>query len=191
MENNIQNKRRLFDLYAGQKVFINHMLSTDPVDLKREWIDLLADENEDSSGKYEALQLKSLSVITEYDLKKLVEIILPYLKDPIFIISKGYTKNGRDICKSVICIEVTEFIDIINSAVLYSLIQVDTEESDIITGMFENDGKSLRDDATDNILHAYDFLRYEGYALPFMGLSVDELVSRGWIELVIKNEDGV
>jgi len=29
---------------------------------------------------------------------------------------------------------------------------------------------------------AVDFLRSKGYALPFMGLSVDELVNYGWIK---------
>ncbi len=32
-------------------------------------------------------------------------------------------------------------------------------------------------------LDVYDFLRSKGYALPWMGLSVEELVKRGWIRL--------
>lgn len=30
-----------------------------------------------------------------------------------------------------------------------------------------------------------DFLRSRGYALPFMGLSVEELVNRGWVKLKV------
>lgn len=32
-------------------------------------------------------------------------------------------------------------------------------------------------------LDAYDFLRSKGYALPFMGLSVEQMVAAGWIKL--------
>lgn len=32
-------------------------------------------------------------------------------------------------------------------------------------------------------LSAYDFLRSKGYALPWMGLSVEEMVQAGWIKL--------
>lgn len=34
-----------------------------------------------------------------------------------------------------------------------------------------------------DILDAYDFLRSRGYALPWMGLSVDEMILAGWIRL--------
>ena len=32
-------------------------------------------------------------------------------------------------------------------------------------------------------LRVHDYLRSKGYALPFMGLSVDDLVSYGWVKL--------
>lgn len=34
------------------------------------------------------------------------------------------------------------------------------------------------------ILDCYDFVRSKGYALPYMGLSVEDLVKLGWIRLV-------
>lgn len=34
-----------------------------------------------------------------------------------------------------------------------------------------------------DILHAYDFLRSKGYAMPFMGVNVQELVKWGWVKL--------
>jgi len=34
-----------------------------------------------------------------------------------------------------------------------------------------------------DILHGFDFLRLKGYALPWMGLSVEDMVSAGWIKL--------
>ena len=33
-------------------------------------------------------------------------------------------------------------------------------------------------------LHAVDYLRSKGYAIPFMEYSVDELVNLGWVRLV-------
>lgn len=34
------------------------------------------------------------------------------------------------------------------------------------------------------MLSAFDYLRSKGYALPFMGYSVEDLVSFGWVQLV-------
>ena len=34
-----------------------------------------------------------------------------------------------------------------------------------------------------SILKAYDYLRSKGYALPWMGLSVEQLVEYGWVKL--------
>jgi len=41
-----------------------------------------------------------------------------------------------------------------------------------------------------NMLAAFDLLRSKGYALPFMGLSVDEMVQAGWIKLSEKGDKG-
>ncbi|WGQ15544.1 hypothetical protein [Sphingobacterium faecium] len=176
MENNLENKAMFFAQYWGQS-FLNGINGTAILSL--------IDINDISLGRISGkLILKSLSSITDDHLMKVVEIVLPYLQDPSFRISKGYTRNGKNICETVICIEVTEFVDIIHRNILHALIQVDTEEHDIITGMFEDDGKLLRDDATDNILHAYDFLRSKGYALPFMGLTVEKQIEYGWIKIL-------
>lgn len=35
--------------------------------------------------------------------------------------------------------------------------------------------------------HRHDFLRSKGYAVPFMGISVEELVERKWIQVVGTN----
>lgn len=40
-----------------------------------------------------------------------------------------------------------------------------------------------------DILHGFDYLRSKGYALPWMGLSVDEMVAAGWIKLKGGNTD--
>jgi len=44
--------------------------------------------------------------------------------------------------------------------------------------------KLMEESKTINeLIFAVDFLRYKGYALPWMGISVEEQVSRGWIKL--------
>jgi len=32
--------------------------------------------------------------------------------------------------------------------------------------------------------HVFDYLKSKGYAIPYMGLSVEELINRGWIKLL-------
>jgi hypothetical protein len=36
----------------------------------------------------------------------------------------------------------------------------------------------------DLMAYVYDYLRSKGYALPWMGLSVEEMVQAGWIKLI-------
>lgn len=44
-------------------------------------------------------------------------------------------------------------------------------------------GNSRREVDSTTMLAIYDYLRSKGYALPWMGLSVDELVEYGWVKL--------
>lgn len=37
-----------------------------------------------------------------------------------------------------------------------------------------------------NLINLFDYLRSKGYALPFMGLSVEQLVDYGWVKLKTK-----
>jgi hypothetical protein len=39
--------------------------------------------------------------------------------------------------------------------------------------------------STTDILAAYDWLRSKGYALPFMGLSVEKMIEYNWIKLTL------
>lgn len=56
----------------------------------------------------------------------------------------------------------------------------------LCNGMFDNSG-----DCEENILYnsnakAVDYLRSKGYSLPYNGLSVEEMISRGWVVLKTK-----
>lgn len=43
---------------------------------------------------------------------------------------------------------------------------------------------SVSDNISDFTIGEADYLRSRGYALPWMGLSVDEMVEAGWIKLI-------
>lgn len=56
-----------------------------------------------------------------------------------------------------------------------------TEEEDNILQQFDADY-----DFNDNlkVVFAMDWLRSRGYAIPWMGLSIEEMVEAGWIKLI-------
>jgi len=50
-----------------------------------------------------------------------------------------------------------------------------------LLGLLEVDGASVRG---YNSLHVIDYLRSIGIAIPFMGISVEEMIKKGWIKLI-------
>lgn len=178
MENTLENKAKFFALYVLQGVFVNGL------NIKG-WLTTL-DLHYISQGSIDGhLELKPLSSISDEDFLIVAQILVTYLNEPLFKLSRGYSEGIIDIPEDVICLKCSSLIEIegFQKYLPMVLIQIDTEENDIITGRFENDGKQLLDDHSDNILNAYDYLRSRGYALPWMGLSVEELVNRGWVKL--------
>lgn len=173
VDNLIDNKVEFFSLHYGQKI-----MRTEQTAL------LLCDPLAVGNGDW-FLELTPLSSISDEDAIEIAKILNPELyPDPKFKISKGYSKRGHNISENVLCIEVKNLIPFpIERYYLWSLIQIDLEENEIITGSFENDGDLLVDDHSENILHVYDYLRSRGYALPWFGLLVEELVNRGWVKL--------
>jgi hypothetical protein len=55
-------------------------------------------------------------------------------------------------------------------------------DKDFILERFEN-GYSLNNVSSGSTLIISDYLRSKGYALPWMGLSVEDMVEVGWIKL--------
>lgn len=54
---------------------------------------------------------------------------------------------------------------------------------DLFVSVNNNIQSYLSDDSIDFTLECYDYLRSRGYALPWMGLSVEQLVEYGWVKL--------
>lgn len=73
----------------------------------------------------------------------------------------------------------------INKANLPSTLWVENMANDEYSFCLANDGLEAYLDGPQimNFQTAVDFLRSRGYALPFMGLSVEEMVGAGWIKL--------
>lgn len=189
LENTSENKSKFFALYWEQAVLIRNV--NDP-----QYDDVISMTAYNYSGwlSRSVLELKPLSSISDDEAIEVSKIIFPNLSDPIFKISLGYERsNGLHIDQSVLCIECSGFINnpVAPKHYLYGLIQIDLEENDIITGYFQDDGNEFRDDHSDNILHAYDYVRSNGYALPFMGLSVEDLIEYGWIKKSLSYEKDI
>lgn len=126
MENTEINKVKFFAQYWGQKVFVNPILDSRPVNNTY----LFGyDEPEDIEMEY--LELKPLSLITDEDAEGYLHFI-------------GCHSFGNRIEKAK---------------------------------------EQIQEDCHNDI-HMSDYLRAKGYALPWMGISVEKLVEYGWIKLI-------
>jgi hypothetical protein len=181
MEKTLENKAKFFAQYWAQKV-LRYSFQTDDIKPLNN-----VSDNFVMALKDAFLELKPLSQITREEAIEIAKIIYGDTEaDLRFNISEGYDKNGIEIpFKEIICIEVQwyckhpEIMDYLP----IQLIQIDTEENDIINSTFEEEGLELKDDSCDNILHVYDLIRSKGFALPFMGLSVKQQIQYGWVRL--------
>ena len=113
---------------------------------------------------------------------KNVFLNLNYTKEPIDLI--GIRIMNNDLIDGVLLLK--PLLSISN----YDLATM-VEEFDISIGSgFLDEYDNLQDFKNNLDINAcwpigmFDFLRSKGYALPFMGLSVDEMIKAGWIKLL-------
>lgn len=174
MQNTLQNKGKLFAQYWGQKIlFYNDNKHGIPVKARKVdgyW--LLKDAY---------LQLKPLSQITD---EHAIEVAKIACGEKVFRQRENIidTPDGRH--KDVTYVLVERFIN--HPEIMewkeYALIQIDHDDCDVITGIKDEIG-CWNDAYTDNYIHITDYLRSKGYALPYNGLSVEQLIKFGWIKL--------
>lgn len=50
---------------------------------------------------------------------------------------------------------------------------------------YDNAKSMLSDNYLVNSPYVFDYLRSRGYALPWMGLSVEQLIEYGWVKLIV------
>lgn len=164
MENTEQNKVKFFAQYWGQKVFVNPILTPEPVSNTYIFEYL---EPEDIEQEY--LELKPLSSITDEDAYQVARIVSPMLFE-------GNGENGG------------HFID--RSEPLWHSIK---HKKKVMMVDIDFDGYvfEYRDDEEGYTRPSYslagaDYLRSKGYAMPYMGLSVEKLQEYGWVKLKSK-----
>lgn len=155
---NLENKTKFFAQYWGQKILLFDGLPSD-VD---SWID-------GSNSKSFVLNLKPLSSITDEDAIALSKIILeaPFSRYRNINVTRNFS--------------VTDFPYImVSHKNLRHRLQIDCTLVNFNILELEEDVSSQIDMKPYACI---DYLRSKGYALPWMGLSVDEMVEAGWINL--------
>ena len=168
MENTLENKSTFTAQYFNQYVWSN-------------W-DRLGSELEQAKGQhYGYLELTPLSKIT---FEHAIEVAKIACGEKVFRQRENIidTPDGKH--KDVTYVLVERFIN--HPEIMewkeYALIQIDHDDCDVITGIKDEIG-CWNDAYTDNYIHITDYLRSKGYALPYNGLSVEQLIKFGWIKL--------
>ncbi|OPC11944.1 hypothetical protein BAX93_05435 [Elizabethkingia meningoseptica] len=165
MENTLENKAKFFAQYYGQNVkrsYLPEQTSLQVIDRDVFWIGHLIING--------YLELKSLEDITDEDFIEVAKICDFIIGNGLRIKHDGYKKvmfsayNSNPLETTTLFIYPKEFE-------VYSK---------------DEDGKVVQYD-TFRISMIIDYLRSKGYALPWMGLSVEKLVEYGWVKL--KNKE--
>lgn len=148
-------KARFFAQYWGQ-TFINGINGHSVLS----FIDI----NDISLGRIEAaILLKPLSSITDEDAIEVAIMLRP--------MSFEMHPRGWHIERTEREIEIT------HNQSIYEF------DIDFMGSIGVDNGQSWEYMGNTEYLNAYDFLRSKGYALPFIGLSVEEMVQAGWLKL--------
>lgn len=161
MELNKENKARLFSQYWGQDIIhVNDFGWAG----KTRIVDSLTIES-DSFSKF-SLILKPISSISDEDAIGVSKYCIS--SNPINVLIDRPWDNG--------VIEITSISE-------HSTWTLCLSGEDMY---FKCEDYRKENDST-LVLAAYDFLRSKGYAIPFMGLSVREMIEAGWIKLKESN----
>jgi len=160
MENTKENKGKFFAQYFGQKVLCSG--SNDVI------FEVIGMDLKDDLNESDYLQLTPLSQITDEDAIEVAEIINISNYDII----ETFNSNDKNVLKGII----TSKKDGDNYGGIVYLY------SDY-TIYWDYYNKEKYNGYETRILESYDYLRSKSYALPYMGLSVEQLQSLGWIRL--------
>lgn len=175
-EINSENKAKFFALYWG-RTFVNGIGGNSILSFY--------DLNDISLGKIKAvLSLKPLSSISDEDLKVIAGFAHERYKSEWVVI--------RHEDKSIVHVECLGNLDetyhvsmIFDYATINANIHWPKTETEPQQSFKRNIGEI---DVSSRNPIAYilitDYLRSKGYALPWMGLSVEEMISAGWIRLL-------
>lgn len=168
LENNTQSKAKFFAQYWGQRVLFEHTSLVNEFSI----VEYLEDSY---------LELTPLSQITDEDLEHVAQIA--HERDIKFEI-----KRRKDIfyaTSSPDKVGIYYFISMMPKYATVCSTMNFTKTKDEGHKQFTiNIGKvNLSSAKPIAYIMIVDFLRSKGYALPYMGLSVDQQISYGWVKL--------
>ena len=155
MENTLENKAKFFAQYFGQHVLYFSS------DFLRKIDNLTLDSIEDD----DFLELKPLSQISDEDTIEVAKLVSPMLFEGRGKNGGHYIDKSETWWYSVKHNGKTLMVDIDLDGYVFEYDEVDE---------YKRPSRSLI---------GTDYLRSKGYALPYMDLSVEDLVEYGWIKL--------
>lgn len=153
-----ENRAKFFAQYWGQNVLSSDMYGDNGT------IYSLTMKEDSFNDKW--LSLKPLSSISDEDAIEVAKIACPELFHT--------RKSGHYVDRSQ--------IDWISVKHDYNYKSVDIDIDGYVLVCDESDGSLY--ERNPNMVHAIDYLRSKGYALPWMGLTAQEMVEAGWIKLI-------
>lgn len=174
MENTYQNKVAFCALYVMQNVYVNPMLGADPYHF--------TGVNLDDIDKTDYLLLKSLTSITDEDLIQVArlaherpnhEFKVTRNKD-IFYAQTEYDSVGINYFISM----MPRYASVCATMNFYK-----TEKRDFRSHTINIGKVNLSASRPIAYIIIVDYLRSKGYAIPYMGLTVEKQIEYGWIKL--------
>lgn len=171
MTNTLENKEKFFAQYWGQDVVNLDGINEIPV------YKMFNPIRTEETQRRSYLELTPLSQISDEDAIEVAELAF------------GYSKFNRNI--KVTKTSPRNF----GFSFYHNSINNDHLEYFIDFGGFYNptiiclSRKTLPQEYIHNVQGIVDFLRSRGYALPWMGMSVDTLVEWGWVKLIRGEND--
>lgn len=173
MENTLENKAKFFALYYNQKVLKVTQNRLDVVSKSWNW---------EHSNFY--LELTPLSQITNEDAIEVSRLCLDPKEKPLEVVEI----INWDWLKKIVVNREPSLTD--KDTIVEMYISFNFEDTEVkFTWDYNNSkGSGQLERHLPNAMRAYDLLRYKGYAVPWMGLSVEQLVSFGWAKLKETNQ---
>lgn len=171
MENTIENKAKFFALYWGQDIMKYYF--------EDETFHIIQGFMHPNYLKASHLQLNPISQISDEDAIEVASIILNKKINPLQLIRWDWRY-------SVIVNREKSVQDENVEIEMYVSITYDSCDIKFIWDYKHSKGVGQQERHCPNSVTAYDYLRSKGYAVTYMGLSVEKLVEYGWIKLKTK-----
>ena len=169
MENTIENKLKFYGLFIGQEVYFfeSKIERITPYLLHKDYgMGFLMEAH---------LELTPLSKITDEHAIEIAKIVTYNPDDINYNPDNVWVGNGDENGKGKYYIEIG-----VGSCWEAELT---ITENGGVKLIYEDNNIDIYDS-----VRIFDFLRSKGYALPYNGLSVEQLIEYGWIKLKIDNE---